>query len=171
MLEDSKRTTAMMKEKRLSNYNESKTLEGEELQDSLDFELLSEYFLLIGYGLECILKGCLLTKWPKLVNNDGKLDKMVTNHNLRQLFADNKIKLSPLEQQITEIITWYVKWRKYPVPKDLNQIPWLKEPGSFELDIPGSPLHERILQKTVNGLFQRGYDLLDKTASSQNNQG
>jgi hypothetical protein len=39
------------------------------------------------------------------------------------LCTDCEISLSHLEQQVIDIITWHVDWRKYPAPKDLKKMP------------------------------------------------
>lgn len=164
--EEMTRIRAEMDKQGLSSWSESRTLEGEELRDSLDSELLSEYLLLSGYALECIMKGYLLAKRPELVKDGKKLDRAVTTHNLAGLCRSCGIALSPLERQLIDIIAWYVDWRKYPVPKNLKDMPSPVEPNPTPLDIPGSPFHERKEQTLVNGLFQRGYDLLERLQQS-----
>lgn len=159
MQKEFERTKAEMKKQGL-------TSEGVELSDFLDSELLSEYLLLVGYALECILKGCLLVMRPELIKNDEKLDSMVTTHKLVQLCRDCKIPLSPLEQQVLDIITWHVEWRKYPVPKELKNMPSPVESNQRPLDIPGSPFHERKLQTIVDELYMRGHKLLEKLRQS-----
>lgn len=147
--------------------SKSRTLEGEELQDFLDSELLSDYLLLAGYALECILKGCLLARRPELVEDDKKLAKTITNHNLVRLCHDCEISLSPLERQLIDIIAWHVDWRKYPVPKNLKDMPSPVEPNPTPLDIPGSPFHERKVQTLVDGLYLRGCELLERLRQSK----
>jgi len=166
MQEELERTKAEMNKQGLTSWSESRTLEGAELSDYLDSELLSEYLLLAGYALECILKGCLLAKRPELVKDDEKLDSMITKHKLVQLCHDCKITLSPLEQQVLDIITWHVEWRKYPVPKELKNMPSPVEPNQRPLDIPGSPFNERKVQTLVDELYMRGYKLLEKLRQS-----
>lgn len=166
MKKETMRTRTEMTKQGLSSWNESRTLEGAELSDYLDSELLGEYLLLAGYTLECILKGCLLAMKPELVKDDIKLAKTVTTHNLKKLCDDCGITLSLLERQLLDIITWHVEWRKYPVPKDLKDMPSPVEPNPTPLDIPGSPFHERKVQTLVNELYQRGYDLLRRLQQS-----
>ncbi len=166
MLKEFERTKTEMKKQGLTSRSESRTLEGVELNDFLDSELLSEYLLLVGYALECILKGCLLVMRPELIKNDEKLDSIVTTHKLVQLCRDCKIPLSPLEQQVLDIITWHVEWRKYPVPKELKNMPSPVETNQRPLDIPGSPFHERKLQTLVDELYMHGYKLLEKLRQS-----
>jgi len=171
MLKEFERTKAEIKKQGLTSRSESRTLEGEELQDFLDSELLSDYLLLAGYALECILKGCLLARQPELVEDDKKLAKMVTTHNLERLCRDCGISLSPLERQVIDIIAWHVDWRKYPVPKDLKDMPSPVEPNPTPLDIPGSPFHERKVQKLVDGLYLRGCELLESLRQSNSQAG
>ncbi len=166
MKNETVRIRVKMTKQGLSSWSESKTLEGAELNDYLDSELLSEYLLLAGYALECILKGCLLAMRPELVKDNDKLDSMVTTHKLVRLCHDCEIPLSPLERQLLDIITWHVEWRKYPVPKDLKDMPSPVEPNQRPLDIPGSPFNERKVQTLVNELYQRGYDLLERLQQS-----
>ena len=166
MIKENVRTRAEMKKQGLTSWSESRTLEGVELSDYLNSELLSEYLLLVGYALECIFKGCLLVMRPKLIKNDEKLDRVVTTHKLVQLCRDCKITLSPLEQQVLDIITWHVEWRKYPVPKELKNMPSPVETNQRPLDILGSPFHERKLQTLVDDLYTRGYKLLEKLRQS-----
>ena len=162
MQKELKRTKAKMDKQGLTSWSESRTLEGAELSNYLDSELLGEYLLLAGYALECILKGYLLATRPELVKDNEKLDRLVTIHNLVQLCRDCDISLSPLEQQVLDVIIWHVKWGKYPVPKDLKDMPSPVEPNQRRLDIPGSPFHKRKIQTLVDELYQRGYDLLER---------
>jgi len=171
MLKEFERTKAEMKKQGLTSRSESRTVEGEELQECLDSELLSDYLLLAGYALECILKGCLLARQPELVEDEKKLAKAVTIHNLERLCRDCGISLSPLELQVIDIIAWHVDWGKYPVPKDLKDMPSPVESNQRPLDIPGSPFHERKLQKLVDGLYLRGCELLESLRQSNSQAG
>jgi hypothetical protein len=155
----------------LPSWSESRTLNDVELSDYLDSELLSEYLLLVGYALECIFKGCLLTMRPELVKDRDKLDSKVITHNLVGLCNECEFPLSPLEQQLLNIITWHVEWRKYPVPKNLKDMPSPVEPNQRPLDIPGNPFHKRKVQSLVNELYQRGYELLKGLKQSNDQAG
>ena len=162
MQKELERTKAEMNKQGLASWSESRTLEGAELSDYLDSELLSEYLLLAGYALECILKGCLLAMKPELVENDIKLAKTVTTHNLEKLCEDCGIPLSSLERQLLEIIRLQLKWRRYPTPIDMKYMPSPVEPNPTPLDIPGSPFNKRRVRTLVDELYQRGYDLLER---------
>ena len=163
-VEEFKRTSAKMKKLGLKSYSESKTLEGVEISDFLDTELLSEYLLLVGYALECILKGYLLTTQPELIENDEKLVKNVTTHNLLQLCSDCNIKLSKTEKQVLDWITLNVEWRKYPVPKDRKNMPSPVEPSQKSLGIP--PFHDRKLKLSIDQIYYRGCILLAEYKNS-----
>lgn len=155
------RTSAKMKEKGLSSWTESRTLEGDELDDYLNADLFSDYLLLAGYALECVLKGCLLSQRPELVNSDKKLDGLVTTHNLAQLCRSCGIDLSHQEQQLAEAMTWQILWGKYPAPKELKDMPSPVEQTKPRLDVRGSVFHDRQVKEVVDGLYQRVHDLLD----------
>lgn len=144
----------------------SRTLEGQELSDQFDLELLSDYFLLAGYSLECILKGCLVAMEPDLVRDDKKLDKRVATHNLVALCCDCKMPLSRVERQLLELIKRHVEWRKYPAPVAAKDMPNPFDPNPTPLDIPGSLYHERKTKMLVDGLYQRAYDLLERLRES-----
>src|SRR5258708_23200425 len=83
----------------------ARTLEGEELQDHLDQELLSEYLLLVGYAMECVLKGYLLAIIPELVTDERRIAKLVANHALSQLSHDCAIVFSAYEGRLLKLIT------------------------------------------------------------------
>jgi hypothetical protein len=90
----------------------SKRLEGQELEDFHDQRLLAEYLLLVGYGLECLLKGYLLAVIPELVIDERRIDKLVANHDLPQLCHDCAISLSADEERLLKLITRNIVWGK-----------------------------------------------------------
>jgi hypothetical protein len=132
----------------------------------LDTELLNDYLLLAGYALECVLKGCLLAKKPEFIKED-KLDDNITKHDIVMLYNECGIKLSILERQVLEILRWHLEWRKYPAPKKLKDMPSPVEPSNKQLDIPGSPFHGRKLQLIIDGLYNRGCDLIDSHSNGK----
>lgn len=145
------------------NGSSSRKLEGQELLDQYNMELLGDYFLLAGYALECVLKGCLLAMLPELVNDEKRLDKLVSTHNLCQLCHDCAILLSSEERQILELITRHIVWGKYAGPLKLEDMP---SPVNPEDDKTKSlrianPFHERRAQLLVNGVFHRGLSILN----------
>lgn len=147
----------------------SRTKEGQELADHYDMELLGDYYLLAGYALECVLKGCLMAIEPQLVINDCKLDELVATHKLLQLCHDCAIHLSSEEQKLLELINQHIVWRKYAGPRSLKDMPSPVDPddqNSQSLNIP-NPFHERRVQVLVDGVYHRGCALLDTLCTSE----
>ncbi len=162
------RTLAEFKSGR-SEGSVSRVLEGQELIDYLNTALIGDYLLLAGYALECVLKGCLLAMRPELVKDEKRLDRAILIHDLRQLCHDCAIILSPEEGDLLDLITRYIIWGKYPVPLKIEDMPsWVdpEDDKTKSLSI-GNPFHQRRVQSLVNGVFQRGLDLLNSLRNSQ----
>ena len=64
---DERRMSRLAEEIRSGMSAGSHTVVGQEREDMLDQDLIEEYCLLIGYTLECLLKGYLLAVSPELV--------------------------------------------------------------------------------------------------------
>ena len=143
--------------------SESRALEGEELRDFLDSQLISDYLLLAGYALECVLKGYLLTKRPELVKEDKRLNTLVTIHNLGQLCDNCEITLSDRERQVADVMTWQIQWGKYPAPKELKDMPSPVESSRLRIDVKGSVFHDRQVQNMVDDLYQRVCTLFESS--------
>lgn len=148
--------------KKEKKKNESRLLEGEELNDHLDSQLFSDYLLLAGYALECVLKGLLLARNPDLVQDDKKLDDSITNHDLSMLCDSCNLAISEKEQQVVDVMTWQIQWGKYPAPKKLRDMPSPVEPNRKRLDVQGSVFHERQVQVVVDKLYHRACKLLEQ---------
>ena len=110
----------------------SRKLEGQELEDFHDERLLGEYLLLIGYALECVLKGYLLAIIPELVVDEKRLDKLVANHDLIQLCHDCAIDLSTEEERLLKLITRHILWGKYTAPWTVKDMPGWIHPDDQE---------------------------------------
>ena len=66
--------------------NRTGKLRGEELEDFLDGEMISVYFLLMGFAVENLLKGILLTKDQGILKQKGSLNlNKIKTHNLVSL--------------------------------------------------------------------------------------
>jgi hypothetical protein len=149
---------------------EGKTLEGQELIDYLNTELIGDYFLLVGYAIECVLKGYLLALRPELVKDEKQLDNLILTHNLIKLCKLCSIVLSEEEEFLLNNITRYLVWGKYPVPKNIDDFPsWVDDVDDNKKKsfIVGSVFHKRRVQSVVDGIFQRGLDLLNSVRNSQ----
>ena len=95
----------------------------------LDQDLIAEYYLLIGYTLECLLKGYLLAILPELVQNGIRIDRLIVTHDLVELCRDANMTVSDEENQLLGFLTQCIIWRsKYPVPLKLADTPSPLEP-------------------------------------------
>lgn len=142
----------------------ARILEGEELQDHLDQELLGEYLLLVGYATECVLKGYLLAIIPELVIDERRIDKLVANHDLSQLCYECAIVLSADEGQLLNLITRHIIWGKYTAPLSRNDMPsWIDPDDQEEKSLAVmNPFHERRVQLLANNVFERASSLLER---------
>ncbi|MDL5048170.1 hypothetical protein QQ054_19325 [Oscillatoria amoena NRMC-F 0135] len=154
--------------KKLENiFKKSKTkvhsyqLIGQELIDFRHMQLLSDYFLLSGYAIECVLKGYLLAQIPELVNNEKRLDRLVTTHDLCQLSREASFKISPEEEKLLALISRHIIWGKYPAPIDIKDMP--SSIGSDDKSLAiDNPFHENRVKRIVDSVFERGFDLLNQ---------
>jgi len=148
------------------NGNQSKAgrLEGEELEDFYDQRLLADYLLLIGYGLECLLKGYLLALLPELVVDERRIDQIVTVHDLPQLCHECGIALQPEETRLLKLITRHIVWGKYTAPLTVRDMPsWVHPDDQEEKSLAVSnPFHERRVQVLSDAVFSRVYELLER---------
>lgn len=170
MVKEMERIRAEMAKQGLSSPSESRTLEGEELSDSLDSELLGDYLLLAGYALECVLKACLLAMRPELVKDDKKLDNLVLTHNLAKLCDNCAIVVSPQERYLLDIMTWHSDWGRYLVPKDLKDMPSPVDPTPIS-PYAVSAFHNRHEKTTVDRLYESGCALLETLRQSKTQPG
>ncbi len=154
---------------RLPNGRGSRTLEGQELLDYLNTELLGDYFLLAGYAIECVLKGYLIALRPELVKDEKQLDNLILTHDLCRLCRECAIVLSQEEQKLFNFITRHIVWGKYPAPKNVDDMPSWVDPEDDKRKSIGieNPFDQRRAQSLVNGVFQRGLDLLNSLRNSQ----
>jgi hypothetical protein len=151
----------------------SRTLEGPELEDFNDRQLLGEYFLLIGYGLECLLKGYLLAIIPELVVDERRLDKLVATHDLAQLCYECGIQLAVEEERLLKLITRHIVWGKYTAPLHVRDMPsWIAQEDQEEKSLAVSnPFHERRVQVLADAVFARAALLLHQSGSLLNASG
>jgi len=144
------------------SHGVARTLVGEELEDVHDENLLSEYLLLVGYALECVLKGYLLAIIPELVIDERRIDRLVANHDLCQLCHECAIRLSSDETRLLKLITRHIVWGKYTAPLIRSDMPsWIDPEDQEEKSLAVSnPFHERRVQVIANGVFMRAFELL-----------
>ena len=86
--------------------------ESEEWQDQ---GLVSVYFLLMGYSIENLLKGILLSQKPELF--DTQKMRGFNHHDLIRLCNEVGVELQTDEQEWLKKLTEYIEWQgKYPIP-------------------------------------------------------
>ena len=98
-----------------------------------------------------------------------RLDGLIVTHNLCRLCHDCAILLSPEERDLLDTITRYIIWGKYGGPLKVQDMPsWVdsEDDKTKSLSV-GNVFHQRRVQLLVNGVFQRGYDLLNGIRNSQ----
>ena len=151
-----------------ANRSASMRLEGEELEDFHDQRLLAEYLLLMGYGLECLLKGYLLAVLPELVVDEKRIDKIVAVHDLIQLCHESALRLQAEERQLLSLMSRHIIWSKYTAPLAVRDMPSWVHPDDQEAKslALSNPFHERRVQMLSNGVFSRAYELLDQQRTS-----
>ncbi len=104
-----------------------------------------------------------MTMLPDLLNDNKRLDRLVTTHDLAQLCHDCAIALSPEQRQLIDVITRHIIWGKYAGPRNPEDMPSPVDPDdqrTKSLSI-GNPFHNRQVQTLVDGVYQRGCELLE----------
>jgi hypothetical protein len=137
----------------------SHTMEGEELEDFLDSQLLPICLLLKGFAVENLIKGIIFSKNPKLLDDKTLcLDGDITNHDLCDLYAEkaglakNKESIDPETKEILVALEQIIRWQgRYPTPKNIEIFRQMKQ-------IPNS-LKD---QKKVNELCWQLFAILNK---------
>lgn len=93
-----------------------RVLEGQELEDLLNSELVTIYLMLMGYSIENLLKGKLLQQNPQFFKPTNKMDDF-NKHDLIDLANRVGFKLTKSERAILKELTNYILWQgKYPIP-------------------------------------------------------
>lgn len=138
----------------------SRRLAGDELEDFHDQRLLSEYLLLAGYALECLLKGYLIAILPELV--ETKLDRIVATHDLVALCQDTGVAVSTDEQNLLKLISRHIVWGKYVAPMKVQDMPsWILPDDQNEKSLAiSNAFHDRRAQVLVDNIYGRVSDLL-----------
>jgi len=95
-----------------------RTLEGPELLDHQDAQLISVYFLLMGYAIENLLKGILILQHPEYFKPTGKMEDIKT-HDLSGLCRRCGIQFEDTETLLLDTLHTHIEWMgKYPIPLD-----------------------------------------------------
>ena len=135
---------------------------GDELEDMLDQQLIAEYLLLMGYAIECLLKGFLLSSRPELVPDEKRMARSIAHHDLPKLCHECSVSVEEEELHLLKLMSRHIVWGKYTAPLKVQDMPsWIHPSDQEEMSLAVSnPFHERRVQVLLNGLFDRAYNLL-----------
>ncbi|MGB5135913.1 MAG: hypothetical protein WBN89_12140 [Prochlorococcaceae cyanobacterium] len=136
-------------------------LTGDELEDMLDQQFIAEYLLLVGYAIECLLKGFLLSSKPELAIDGQRLGKSVAIHDLPQICHDCSIDVDAEELRLLKLMTRHIAWGKYTAPVKVQHMPsWVHPNDQEEKSLAvGNAFVDRRVQGLSNILFNRLYEL------------
>jgi hypothetical protein len=146
--------------------NESRILEGEELEDSYDSGLLSVYFLLVGYAIENLLKGILMIQHPEYFKPNTKMTD-IRSHNLVNLCVRCGITICNDEIKLLEKLATFIDWQgKYPIPLESEKMfPLKKDDGTWINR--GEAYKGRQIQEKVNILYLKIWNELERHRKSE----
>jgi hypothetical protein len=88
---------------------------------------IDEFFLLIGYAVECGLKGCRVAANPSLISDEMKADSSIRSHDLNAHCAGCGITVSDDERKLLEVLTYQIKHGKYPAPTKPIEVPDIRD--------------------------------------------
>jgi hypothetical protein len=139
----------------------SRVLEGEELEDPLDSQLISTYYLLMGYAIENLLKGILMIQHPEYFKANSKMTD-IKSHDLSDLCKCCDISIQQEEADLLDKLTTYVKWMgKYPIPLEAHKMwPMKKSDGTWKSR--GEAFRGRQTQEELNSLYAKILDELER---------
>lgn len=87
-----------------------------DIEEWQDQELVTVYFLLMGYSIENLLKGILLNQKPELFQPSKRM-KGFGHHKLTRLCDEVGVELQSDEKKWLMKLTEYIEWQgKYPIP-------------------------------------------------------
>jgi hypothetical protein len=132
----------------------SRTLQGKELEDFRDTQLISVYYLLIGYSIENLLKAILMFDHPEYLKAGERITD-IQSHNLIALCERCVIKVEEAESQLLGDLTSYIEWQaKYPVPLGIEKaLPKKQKHGTWKHG--GEAFKGREAQQNCDALYSR----------------
>jgi hypothetical protein len=83
-------------------------MSGDKLEDMLDHQLIAEYLLLIGYAIECLLKGFLLSSRSELVLDEKRLASSIAHHNLPRLCLECSVNVDEEELRLLKLMSRHI---------------------------------------------------------------
>ncbi len=144
----------------------ARELKGAEWEDYLDGQLISAYFLLIGYSFENLLKGVLMFEHPEYFKANAKMTH-IQSHDLVKLCSRCNIPLQAEEANLLEKCTIYIEWQgKYPIPLESEKMwPIKQADGSWKTQ--GEAFHGRKTQEDVDILYNKIWNELERRKKSK----
>ena len=143
----------------------ARELKGDELEDFLDGQLISVYFLLMGYAFENLLKATLMLEHPEYFKPNAKMTE-IRSHDLVKLCGRCNISLQLQETNLLEELTIYIEWQgKYPIPLEPEKMwPIKQADGSWKTR--GVAFHGRKTQEEVDKLYIKIWNELEHRQES-----
>lgn len=141
----------------------SRSLDGQELEDHLDGQLIGVYMFLMGYAIENLLKAILMVQHPEYFRATEKMTD-IQSHNLASLSVRCRIVVSEEERKLLDRLAMYIDWAgKYPVPLLSTKMPPLK--SDDEWIHLGEAFRGRDQQNAINSFWRRLLDELEAARS------
>ena len=112
-------------------------------------DLFSQFFLLAAFALENVLKGIVVGVEPELTQQ-GKLQGILTSHDLLAISGRAKVPLSPEESRFCELASSAsVSWGRYPVSIKAQQ-----QVSSASLSGSSIELFNELYSRLSTGFFE-----------------
>lgn len=142
------------------DVEESRELEGKELEDFLDSHMISTYYLLMGYAIENLLKAILMIQHPEYFKPGAKLTD-IRSHKLVSLCNRCDISVQKEEVEILNKLTTYVEWQgKYPIPLEPDKMwPIKRDDGTWKTR--GEAFRGRQPQEKIDNLYTKIWNELE----------
>lgn len=137
----------------------ARKLAGEELQDEWDFQLISIYYLLIGFAVENLLKGILLIRDPeKYFDSESKKLKNL-DHDLIELCVTKcEITINQAEEKLLKELYTQVIWKgRYPTPFKEAKME-VYQPSDTPVQAIIEKVESRKTQEEVDALYTKIYN-------------
>ncbi len=145
---------------KVRDADRSRKLEGEELEDFLDSQMISVYYLLMGYAIENLLKAILMIQHPEYFKPDAKLAD-IGSHILVGLCKQCGISVQHEEVELLNKLTTYVVWQgRYPIPLQPDRMwPTRRDDGTWKTR--GEAFRGRQPQEKIDNLYTKIWNELE----------
>jgi hypothetical protein len=131
----------------------------EEEDEYYDMKLIDDYFLLIGYAIECLAKGVLLREKPELLKDDKELKGNARTHRLVAICDEIKLSLNKVEKKYLNTLERIMTWGRYELPREAKNLPSpisITEQERMGIRFGNNPFKPEI-KATLDDVFDRLY--------------